>query len=79
MFTTSFWRAAFERALRTFAQTLAALLTVGPMTSIVDIDWQQFLGVAALASLLSLLTSVAASGVGPAGPSFGPESVEEIG
>lgn len=67
MFELKFWRAAGERAGRTFAQTLVAALGAGAM-NIVDMPWVQGLEVSAGAGVLSLLTSVAFSGVGPEGP-----------
>ena len=76
MFTAPFWRATLERAVRTLAQTLVALLTSGA-TGLLDVDWPQSLSVAGLAALLSVLTSVAAAGVGPGGPSLGPEALTE--
>ncbi len=55
---TSFIRAAAIRAARTAAQTAVALLGTGAL-NIVDIDWQQILGVSAGAALVSALTSIA--------------------
>jgi hypothetical protein len=49
---------ATERALKTFAQTMLGVITASAALSIVDIDFAQTLGVAALAALMSLLTSV---------------------
>lgn len=72
MWTSAFWKAAGERAIRTFAQALVALIGVEAV-SIVSLDWPQMLYVSATAALLSVLTSIVASGVGEAGPSFGPE------
>jgi hypothetical protein len=66
MFTVPFWRASAERALRTVAQTAVALIGVD-LVSVVDIAWPYVAGVSATAGLLSLLTSVAASGVGDKG------------
>ena len=76
VFTAPFWRAAIERAVRTLAQTIVALLGTGA-TGLLDVDWVQALSVAALAALLSVLTSLAAAGVGPGGPSLGPETLTE--
>lgn len=75
MFTWTFWRAAFERAVRTVAQTLLALWLVGDVTfDVLSVDWGQALGVSLGAGVLSLLTSVVAVGVSPAtGPSLGTE------
>lgn len=57
----SIWRAWLKaagiRAAKTFAQTLLATIPVG--ISIVEVQWTACLGVAALAAVLSMLTSVA--------------------
>ena len=74
MFTAAFWRGSLERALRTVAQTAAALIAVDVATSVVNIDWPYVTGVSATAGVLSILTSVAASKVGEPGPSFGQET-----
>lgn len=47
-----------ERAVKTFAQTMLGVVTASGALSIVDIDFGQALGVSALATLMSLLTSV---------------------
>ena len=52
------WKAAGIRVLKTFCQTLVALIGTSAV-SIVDLDWQQMLGVAATAALVSFLTSIA--------------------
>jgi len=49
---------ATERAIKTFAQTVLGIITASAALSIVDIDFSQAVGVAALATLMSLLTSV---------------------
>ena len=51
------FKAAGIRAVKTFAQTLVAILPVG--VSIVEVSWATCFGVAALAAVLSLLTSLA--------------------
>lgn len=66
MLTSIFWRDAFERALRTAAQALIALLTSG-VTGLLDVPWPAAASAAGLAALVSLLTSVVASGVGTQG------------
>ena len=50
-------KAAGIRATKTFAQTLLAVIPVG--ISIAEVEWTTCLGVAALAAVLSLLTSLA--------------------
>ena len=49
---------ATERAVKTFAQTMLGVITASTALSIVDVDFAQALGVSALATLMSLLTSV---------------------
>lgn len=56
------WSAAWfkgmgERALKTLAQTLVALIGAGQV-GILDVDWQAMLSVAAMAAVVSILTSV---------------------
>jgi len=74
--TKAFWHATAERAVKTLAQTAAALIGAG-VVNIVDVDWQQVVGVSATAALLSVLTSVASANVGGDGPSLGPETLTE--
>lgn len=50
--------AVMERAVKTFAQTLVAVIGVGA-TELADVDWWQALSAAVLAALLSVLTSAA--------------------
>lgn len=78
MFTVQFWRAAAERALKTLAQSLIAVLAVG-QTTILSVDWRQALAVAATATVLSVLTSVASAGAGNYGPSLASEAVIPAG
>ncbi|MBE5807165.1 MAG: hypothetical protein E7317_02370 [Clostridiales bacterium] len=56
IFTMKWLRAALIRALRTMAQTAAA--TLGTAAALGDADWRMALSSAALAGLLSLLTSL---------------------
>lgn len=63
MWTTSFWKDAAERALKTFAQTFLTFIVVG-QTGVVDLDWVQAGSVALIATLASVLTSVVSSKVG---------------
>jgi hypothetical protein len=54
----AFHHYATERAIKTFAQTVLGIITASAALSIVDIDFSQAVGVAALATLMSLLTSI---------------------
>lgn len=54
----TFIKDALLRALRTFCQTLVALIGADQV-SIVDLDWVGMLSVAATAAVVSILTSIA--------------------
>ena len=70
MFTNDFWRSTGERAVRTAAQALLALVGTS-VTGVLDVDWIQALSVAGLATLLSVLMSLVGSDVSDKGtPSF---------
>ena len=58
MFTREFWVGAAERALKTVAQSVVAVLGVGAV-GVLSVDWVQTLSVAAAAGLASILTSIA--------------------
>lgn len=64
MFTNkTFWKDTLERAIKTFAQSLAAVMTAGA-TGVLDVDWVNALSVSLLATLVSVLTSVGSGYVG---------------
>ena len=54
---TNWMKAALVRAVKTFAQTCVAMIPVG--VTITEVGWAQVLGTAALAFVVSILTSVA--------------------
>ena len=54
--TKTWIKAAAVRAIKTFAQTMVASLTVGAAIS--DISWRTLLSVSAVAALASILTSI---------------------
>jgi ABC-type multidrug transport system permease subunit len=51
------WKAAMVRAIKTFAQTAASLITVGSLMS--EISWSVVFSSATVALVYSLLTSLA--------------------
>lgn len=51
------WKAAGVRAIKTFAQTAVAM--IGTSVVLTDVNWQIVVSTAALAAILSLLTSAA--------------------
>jgi len=66
MRTKVFWTDAGERTIRTVAQSLLALMGTDAL-GIVGLDWMQMISVAIGAGLMSLLTSIVATGVGDKG------------
>lgn len=60
MRTKQYWADLGERAVKTFAQSLIAVLAVG--VPIWEMDWVEGLGIAAGATVLSVLTSIASAG-----------------
>lgn len=54
---TNFVKAAIIRAIRTFAQSMLSMITVGAALS--DINWVMALSISAVATVYSLLTSIA--------------------
>lgn len=63
LFTVAFWLDAAERSIKTFAQTLVAVIGVDKVTEIA-MSWRDWLLAGGFASVLSLLTSVASTGKG---------------
>ena len=63
MFSLNFWRQAVERAVKTAAQTLAVVFTADQI-SLVTADWKAIGAMVGTAALLSILTSIATSGLG---------------
>jgi len=70
MFTYLFWRFTFERAVKTFAQTVTALFSASGI-GLLNAPWIEVLSVAGMTALLSVLTSIASERVGePESPSL---------
>ena len=71
-----YWRAVFERAVKTAAQTGISLFAAG--ATILDIDWAQGAAVVGTATLLSVLSSIASTHLGEfTGPSLTSEALVE--
>lgn len=67
-----------ERAAKTFAQALAAAVIATGATSLTGVDWGEALGIAALAAVMSALTSVASWKLGSQpGPSLASETTKK--
>lgn len=62
MLSKTFWKDLGERAIKTFAQTLLAVLAVG--VPVWEMEWVSALGIAAGATVLSVLTSIASASTG---------------
>lgn len=76
MYDIRFWQAAGERAVKTFAQALLALIGTSAV-GIMDLDWLQMFSVALTATVVSILTSIVSANFGPnPGPSLADESTE---
>lgn len=56
--TVAFWKSAGERAIKTAAQAAIALLGTDQFVSALDVNWSEIGGIALLAGILSLLTSI---------------------
>lgn len=69
----AFWEATAERAVKTVAQTAVATLGAGAI-DVVHVDWEVVGSVSLGAGILSVLTSIASSGVGSEGPSVANET-----
>lgn len=70
IFTAAFARAAAERAIKTTAQTAAAVITAASV-GLLDADWAAIASVSGMAGLVSLLTSVGTGVVTDGSPSAG--------
>lgn len=62
MWSIEFWTDTAERAIRTFAQALLAIVTVG--SALTDIDWGTALSMAGTAAVVSVLMSIVSTRVG---------------
>jgi hypothetical protein len=64
VFTNAFIKGAAERAVKTFLQTFAAVMSIAiggeliPAVGLGGVDWLQALSVSAVATIYSLATSI---------------------
>jgi hypothetical protein len=70
LFSRKFWIATLERAIRSFAASLASLLTAGG-AGILATNWGEKLSVAAMATVVTVLLAIGGGTFGKGdGPSF---------
>jgi hypothetical protein len=67
MRTAAFWTGAFDRAIKSLAQTLILLWFTSDVVNIFEVNWVESLGVGAGALVLSLLTSIVSAPIGDDG------------
>ena len=65
MFTSQFWKLTAERAVKVFAETLAGVLVVSG-AGLFSADWKAALSTAGMATVVSVLLSLASLRCGPA-------------
>lgn len=76
MWTRKFWLDAIERTIKTFAQTLGAILTLDGVVDRIRLEWVDYLLGSGIAALAAFLMAIAGSQIGsertaswlPAGP-----------
>ncbi len=78
MTTPAFWKATGERAVKTAAQVVLTLVGAD-LVNAFSLPWTEVAGVGLGAALVSVLTSLASSQVGLAGPSLAGETVRRPG
>jgi len=67
MLKSTFWNAAFDRAIKTMAQVAVALIGSGAI-GFLDVNWVQVLSVSVTAGIVSVLTSLGGDGNTPGTP-----------
>jgi hypothetical protein len=79
LFSRAFLLATLERAIRSFAASLASLLTASG-TGILDTSWNEKFSVAGMAALVTVLLAIAGGTIGKGdGPSFAGEEKLKTG
>lgn len=64
LWTIAFWKGAGERAIKTFFQTLTAIIGIdssgiGATVGLGDVNWEAMVSIATTAALVSIFTSIA--------------------
>jgi hypothetical protein len=73
LWSSAFWVAAIERAIKTAAQ--AAIAGTGTAAAFNDVSWAQIGMIVALAAVLSILTSIATAAATDGSPSAANEAL----
>nr|DAN96756.1 MAG TPA: holin [Caudoviricetes sp.] len=73
LWTAPFWRAVVERAIKTAAQT--AVATIGTTAALDQVQWRTTGMIVALATILSILTSIATAAATDGSPSAANEAL----
>jgi len=67
MFTAKFWKDALERAVKTFAQVILAIVSVGVLTTpmeLLNVNWVPVLAAGGIGFLYSIVMSLASTSKG---------------
>jgi hypothetical protein len=75
MFTLTWLKDAAERALKTAAQSILGILTLGGV-DVVHLNWGDTFAIAGTATVISVLTSIVSVGVGNSGTASLTNAVE---
>ena len=75
--TREFWEGTAERAIKTFAQSLLGVL-MGGASGLLDVDWVAALSVAGLATVGSVLTSLATPDFTAGGADPGADGLQAV-
>lgn len=68
MYSLNFWRnAILDRGAKSFAQALLLVFLGDSALNVINVNWPEALGLASTAALISVLTSIVSSPVGPEG------------
>ena len=74
MWTKAFWKAVFERGVKTFAEAWAGALIINQLTP-AEIDWVTSLQLAGVATLIAVLLNIGTAGATDGSPSLTTEKL----